>query len=846
MDKITFHVFCAVRSFLLTAVAAFLIINICAANAYAVWSTDPTINNPISTAANDEWLPTIVSDGNGGAIISWIDYRTGYPYYDIYAQRVDANGNVLWTPGGVPISVAGNQGDAGLTTWYPSVAGIVTDNSGGAIITWGDSRIGYPQLYAQRIDANGNVLWTPDGVPITTVVVGIQGYPSIVTDNGGGAIITWMDSRSGNYDIYSQRIDANGNVLWTQDGVAISTAANSQLYPTIVSDGSGGAIITWKDGTFYYDVYAQRIDANGNVLWTQDGVAISTAANTQERPTIVSDGSGGAIITWQVSRSGYSDIYAQRINANGNVLWTTDGVAISMAANNQYYPFMVSDGSSGAIITWYDYRSGANFDIYAQRINTNGVVQWTADGVPISTAANSQERPTIASDGSGGAIITWYDYRSGNYDIYAQRIDTDGNVLWTADGVSISIAVNSQYAPTIVGDGIGGAIITWEDARSGNFDIYAQRIPARGVLGEDTYTLTVSKSGTGSGTVTSSPSGINCGADCSEVYTNGTVVTLTAASNSNSTFAGWSGDADCADGVITMNSAKNCIATFMEVKVLTIGISQGNGTGTVTITPHGEPIFCAAIYIFCEAYPSGTIVTLTATPSSNSTFAGWSGDADCSDGILFMDASKTCTPTFNLKTYTLTASVSGNGTVTSAPSGISCPGDCSEVYTHGTSVTLTAAPVSGWAFAGWSGACSGTGTCTVAMTVDTSVTATFTQTWFEESDSAITYTGTWSTSSCASCSSGAMKYTSQTGAKANLSFNGTGIQWIATKSKTSGKANVYIDGAYVGAVDLDSRNTQYQVVVFEKTGLAPRNHAITIEFPGKKVTVNIDAFEVIP
>ena len=767
----------------LISIVLLMIILCISGQTYAAWSSDPAVNNAISTAANDQRYPFTASDGNGGAIIIWQDFRSGAGS-DIYAQRIDANGDVLWTADGVPISTAANS----------------------------------------------------------------QYSPTIVSYVNGGAIVTWYDWRSGtNFDIYAQRIDANGNVLWTADGVPISTAANSQERPAIVSDGNGGAIITWYDSrSSNYDIYAQRIDANGNVLWTADGVAISIADGWQSYPTIVSDGSGGAIITWNDGRSGNGDIYAQRIDANGNVLWTTDGVAISTAANSQSSPFIVSDGNGGAIITWYDYRSGANFDIYAQRINTNGVVQWTADGVPISTAANSQERPTIASDGSGGAIITWYDYRSGNYDIYAQRIDTDGNVLWTADGVSISIAVNSQYAPTIVGDGIGGAIITWEDARSGNFDIYAQRIPARGVLGEDTYTLTVSKSGTGSGTVTSSPSGINCGADCSEVYTNGTVVTLTAASNSNSTFAGWSGDADCADGVITMNSAKNCIATFMEVKVLTIGISQGNGTGTVTITPHGEPIFCAAIYIFCEAYPSGTIVTLTATPSSNSTFAGWSGDADCSDGILFMDASKTCTPTFNLKTYTLTASVSGNGTVTSAPSGISCPGDCSEVYTHGTSVTLTAAPVSGWAFAGWSGACSGTGTCTVAMTVDTSVTATFTQTWFEESDSAITYTGTWSTSSCASCSSGAMKYTSQTGAKANLSFNGTGIQWIATKSKTSGKANVYIDGAYVGAVDLDSRNTQYQVVVFEKTGLAPRNHAITIEFPGKKVTVNIDAFEVIP
>src|SRR3989338_7375696 len=268
-----------------------------------------------------------------------------------------------------------------------------------------------------------------------------QRYPTIVTDGSGGAIIVWQDSRNVFSNIYAQRINANGNVLWTADGVAISTVASRQLYPTIVSDDSGGAIITWQDSrSSYNDIYAQRIDANGNVLWTPDGVAISTAANNQYSPTIATDGKGGAIITWSDSRSGgdtHSDIYAQSIDANGNVLWTPDGVVISTAANSQGYPSIVTDGSGGAIITWWDYRS-VYTDIYAKRIDANGNVLWTANGVPISTSASWQEYPTIVSDGSGGAIITWMDYRCGGYscysDIYAQKVDANGNVLWTANG----------------------------------------------------------------------------------------------------------------------------------------------------------------------------------------------------------------------------------------------------------------------------------------------------------------------------------------------------------------------------------------------------------------------------
>jgi hypothetical protein len=77
-----------------------------------------------------------------------------------------------------------------------------------------------------------------------------------------------------------------------------------------------------------------------------------------------------------------------------------------------------------------------------------------------------------------------------------------------------------------------------------------------------TYTLTVNKAGSGTGTVTSNPAGIDCGGDCSEDYAEDTVVALTATADGGSTFTGWSGDADCADGSVTMDAAKSCTATF--------------------------------------------------------------------------------------------------------------------------------------------------------------------------------------------------------------------------------------------------------------------------------------------
>ena len=224
--------------------------------------------------------------------------------------------------------------------------------------------------------------------------------------------------------------------------------------------------------------------------WSGDptaNTAICNASGIQQDPQITSDGSGGAIITWQDERSGNWDIYAQRVDSGGNVQWTTNGVAISATTNSQMEPEIISDGSGGAIITWIDRRSGNHYDVYAQRVDSSGNVQWTVDGAAICTNPSGNHLPCeITSDGSGGAIITWEDDRAGymQYDVYAQKVNSSGIVQWTADGVPVCTATGDQMAPLITSDGSGGAIITWTDDRydgSGN-NIRAQRVVSGGPI----------------------------------------------------------------------------------------------------------------------------------------------------------------------------------------------------------------------------------------------------------------------------------------------------------------------------------------------------------------------------
>jgi Protein of unknown function (DUF1566)/Divergent InlB B-repeat domain len=260
-----------------------------------------------------------------------------------------------------------------------------------------------------------------------------------------------------------------------------------------------------------------------------------------------------------------------------------------------------------------------------------------------------------------------------------------------------------------------------------------------------TFALTVATAGSGLGTVTSTPAGISCGSDCTETYTSGTVVTLAAAPSATSTFSGWSGAGCSGTGtcVVTMSQAQSVTATFVIPTRTLTTVLAGSGSGTVSSAPAG--ITCGADCT--EDFNVATVVTLTATPAASSTFAGWtgacSGTGTC---VLQMNAAATATATFTLKTYTLTVTRAGTGTgsVSSSPAGITCGADCTEVYNHGTTITLTAAPDGNSVFSGWSGGCTGTGTCIVSLTAATTVTATFAQ-----------FQGLWPDSFTRTCSDGA-------------------------------------------------------------------------------------------
>lgn len=576
------------RNFILACIAIVLQITLLQ-NANAQWSTNANLNTPVSTIVTNTTVEQqVLSDGAGGSFILWRDSR-GTTGLDVYAQYLNASGVAQWATNGVPVSTA--TGDQNL----PQMA---LDGSGGIIITWQDKRNTTYDIYAQRLNSSGVAQWTANGIVVSDATNNQQ-LPAITSDGAGGAIIAWADGRniSNNYtSIYAQRLNAAGAAQWTANGVAIYTATNGyfQYAPTgvtLLANGNGGAFICWPDkrNNNDFDLYAQSVNAAGAIQWAVNGVAVCTSVNDQYNGVLVLDGAGGVFIDWMDGRSGTWNFYGQRLNSAGVAQWAANGIAVcnyTLNTNPRQNLSTISDGVGGVIATWQDYRTGG-WDIYVQRINSSGVAQWTTNGVVICNATNDQLFPFLITDTNGGAIITWQDYRNGSH-IYAQRINSSGAAQWTANGVAVSLATAQagQHTPVIDVNGAGGAIIVFNDDRQNIYyrSLWAQSVNADGTLGSASSNANLSALTMSSGTLSPTFAAATTTYTASVSNTTTSITVTPTKSDANATIQVSVNSGTYA--TVASGSASASLALNVGSNTINVKVTAENGTtiNTYTIT----------------------------------------------------------------------------------------------------------------------------------------------------------------------------------------------------------------------------------------------------------------------
>jgi hypothetical protein len=313
-----------------------------------------------------------------------------------------------------------------------------------------------------------------------------------------------------------------------------------------------------------------------------------------------------------------------------------------------------------------------------------------------------------------------------------------GVVTSTPGGISCGTECSAEYpsgtAVTLAATPADGSIFSgWSGACAGQGTCTVTVDGDRSVTATFglAATLSVALGGSGFGTVTSSPAGIDCvgsGLDCAQVYPVGTMVTLTA-SPAAAVFSSWSG-ACAGQGNpcrITMTADQSVTASF--TRHFTLSVERaGAGSGTVFSAPAG--IDCGTD---CSvSYPSGTGVTLAAISGPGSAFTGWTGTPCAGRGnpcTLTMTSHTSVIASF-ATAFTLNVGVVSSdpdgGSVTSSPAGISCPADCQESYPADAVISLTATPAANFVFDGWQGACAGAGNpCSVTLTANVTAVASF-------------------------------------------------------------------------------------------------------------------------
>ncbi|MFA5021464.1 MAG: prepilin-type N-terminal cleavage/methylation domain-containing protein [Patescibacteria group bacterium] len=198
--------------------------------------------------------------------------------------------------------------------------------------------------------------------------------------------------------------------------------------------------VVWEDYQIdNYDIFIQKIDPNGNIVWPNDIRINTNAGGNQNNPVVKIDNENNIYIFWEDDRNGDNDIYGQKYDSAGNVLWPNGDQAISSHSGSvQENPRAALDSSGNIFVVWQDIRNG-DTDIYTQKINSAGTTQWPNDIRINANTTGDQKNPGIIINQAGNLVVTWQDNRSGNYDIIAAEYAADPNAYTNTANVPLVI-----------------------------------------------------------------------------------------------------------------------------------------------------------------------------------------------------------------------------------------------------------------------------------------------------------------------------------------------------------------------------------------------------------------------
>jgi len=386
---------------------------------------------------NDDGGYSLIQTSDGGYAITGYTKSFGAGKGDVYVVKLDANGNLQWTT-----TIGGPEIEEGVSL-------IQTSDGGYAIAGVTQSfGAGEDDAYVVKLDANGNLQWTKTiGGKKEDV-----GFSLIQTSDGGYAIAGATTSfGAGGWDAYLVKLDANGNLQWTK---TIGGKEDDKGYSLIQTSDGGYAITgyTKSFGAGGWDVYVVKLDANGNLQWTK---TIGGPGN-EIGFSLIQTSDGGYAITGPTYSfgAGGADVYVVKLNANGNLQWTTtiggkeEDVGISL--------IQTSDG--GYAIAGSTTSSGVGeADFYVVKLDANGKPQWTKT---IGAKNKNLIKSSIIQTSDGSYVIagTTGSFGAGKRDVYVVKLDKNGNACCALSQTTSQVGSGGRLRSATPSIGGGGKL----------------------------------------------------------------------------------------------------------------------------------------------------------------------------------------------------------------------------------------------------------------------------------------------------------------------------------------------------------------------------------------------------
>ena len=442
----------------------------------AQWSSDPASPQLLGTGIHAQ----VAATSDGGVYIAWLTDGN----YHVYIQRLDAAGEAQFEESGMLVS---NQPNA---SWFAVFhMNLAVDGDDNAIISTLDTRTGLWQVYAYKIAPDGSMLWGEDGLVLSASgVESISPRLTVLPDNS--VVVTWTH----NWNAVSfQRVSSDGELLWG-DGILIEDDDEDAtlISPQPVVTAEGDVLIQWirQSGPYPWapdsELYLQKYDYDGNPLWSEPTIAVGPV----QFPTgnwlqqSVAEGGGGSFSAWtDFSGSGSNqNAVAQHITVDGELSWT-GGVDLSTNSSNfRISPRLtVAEETQELMAVWGEANgTQSQHGVYAQRLDSSGNRLWGSYGTAVVSMNSDYVYLDLSVAGFDEELITAYiqQYDYTDSDIYATRLDADGNSVWLGGSATVTNSGNPK-SDMMIGKGPGCLFIVWTE----NGYVYTHCLREDGTLG---------------------------------------------------------------------------------------------------------------------------------------------------------------------------------------------------------------------------------------------------------------------------------------------------------------------------------------------------------------------------